>query len=268
LALFVSGNKFAIIEYMMIAQELLAFGLTNKEADVYVAALQLGYASVADIAEKAGINRTTAYTHIKNLISRGLFNAVERMGKVYYVAEKPEKLQFIYEQQEKEIQRKKDLLARIMPELDSIYNLAKEKPSVRYFENGNELIALRKEISKIRTERIYNIFNYNIYREYINRKYIETLLSNTNSFSALYISNHNVVDPKLHPLLQNKKFNLRHLPADKFGFLCELTILDDVVCIARQKDCLMIREKLFAQTLGLVFQTLWGIGEQMNRSSN
>ena len=70
---------------MALAQELLAIGLSDKEADVYLAALQLGYSSVQEISQKANINRTTAYTHIKNLISRGLLNATEKNGKIFYL---------------------------------------------------------------------------------------------------------------------------------------------------------------------------------------
>ena len=78
----------------MVQKELINLGLTAKEADVYLATLQIGFATVQKIASKAEINRTTTYTHIRNLISRGLISTMEKNGKQYFVAEKPDKLKF------------------------------------------------------------------------------------------------------------------------------------------------------------------------------
>ena len=246
---------------MQLLQELLNVGLTDKEAEVYTSALQLGYCSVQEISFKSGLNRTTTYTHIKNLINRGLLNAVERYGKVCYVAERPEKLKFIYEQKEKEIQRRRETLEQIMPELESIYCLAKDKPSVRYhtYENKEELARVRQEIQNCRTDEMCNIFNYNIIKDYISPMHIKNLLENVNRFKVLYISKNNILDTKLHRFLNNEKFKLKFLPESKFGFLCEILIMDDKVYIAGKGDWLIIKDKLFSQTLGLVFQALWGI---------
>lgn len=248
---------------MQITQELFAIGLSDKEADVYVAALQLGYSSVSEIAQKAGINRTTAYTYIKNLISRGLINAVERNAKIYYVAEKPDKLKYIYEQQEKEIQRKRVMLDKLMPELESIYNLAKEKPSVKYYNYKENLEMVRREIVDLRADEMFNIFNYERYHEYINRDHIRNLLNSTERFSALYIAKSKAIDRRILPFLKNEKFKLKFLPEAKFGFLCEILIANDRVYIASDFDSLLISDKLFSQTLKLLFHALWGIAEEI-----
>jgi sugar-specific transcriptional regulator TrmB len=248
---------------MTLALELLNIGLSQKEAEVYVAALQLGYASVQDIADKSGINRTSAYSYIKNLITRGLMNATERFGRVYYIAEKPEKLKYIYEQQEREIKRKREILNYLMPELDSIYNLAKQRPSVRYYRHADELQSIRQEIANLRADEILNIFNYEQFKDFTDKNYIQTLLSTAHSFKAIYIAREKHIDPKIMPFLQNENFHLRYLPVDKFGFLTEITIANDNVYIAREEDCLLIRDPLFSQTLGLLFQTLWQIAEKI-----
>ena len=250
---------------MSLTQDLLTVGLSNKEAEVYVSALQLGYASVQEIASKANINRTTAYTHIKNLITRGLLNAVERNDKIYYVAEKPEKLKYIYEQQEKEIQRRRDMLEQIMPKLESIYNIAKDKPSVRYYnyENKNDLEYVRREIEELRAAEVFNIFNYELYREYLNKEHIKRVLDSTQKFKSLYIAKNKVIDQRLHSFLDDDKFRLKFLAEARFGFLCEILIADNNVYIAGKGDWLVISDKLFSQTLGLLFQALWGIAEEV-----
>lgn len=255
---------------MQLAQELLNVGLSAKEADVYLAGLQLGYSSVQEIAERAGINRTTAYTHIRNLISRGLINAVERMGKIYYVAERPEKLKFIYEQQEQEMRRKKEVLENLMPQLDSIYSLAKDKPSARYYSYAKEsdLELVRKEIEECRANEMFNIFNYEEHKDYINKAHIARILESVGKFSAIYIARNKVIDVRIQPFLGNKKFQVKFLPEAKFNFLSEVLIADDNVYIAGRGDQLVIKDKLFSQTMSLVFQALWGLADSMRSSEN
>lgn len=249
---------------MALTQELLAIGLSDKEADVYLAALQLGYSSVQEISQKANINRTTVYTHIKNLISRGLLSATEKNGKIFYVAERPEKLQYIYEQQENEIKRRRQMLDQIMPKLESIYNVAKDKPSVRYYSYNSpeDLKVVRQEIVQRRSNVMYNIFNYELYKEYVSRRHVQSILDSVQTFKTIYIANHKIVDSRLRPLLKNEKFFIKFLTEAKFGFLCEVLISDDNVYIAGKGDWLIIRDELFSQTLGLLFEALWGIAEE------
>ena len=247
---------------MALAQELLTFGLSNKEADVYVAALQLGFSTVQELAQKASINRTTAYTQIKNLIARGLIKVVEKYGKLYYVAESPEYLRRIQEQQEQEVARRKTVLENILPELESIYNLAVEKPTVKYYDyNEESLNRIRTEIETTRVAEMCNIFNYDRYAEFINKKHVEGILNIVNKFKVIYISKTKALDARVCRLQNNEKFCLKYLPSDKFGFLCEVLIAGPKVYIAREKDSLIISDTLLAQTMGLLFQALWGIAE-------
>lgn len=248
---------------MSLSQELLALGIPSKEAEVYLSSLQLGYSTVQEISTRASINRTTAYTHIKNLISRGLVNVIERNGKLFYVAEKPEKLRYLSEQQEREVVRRRQVLDNIMPQLESIYNLAKEKPMVRFFDHTKEnLEAIRSEIRALRSVEMYNIFNYERFGEYINKKHIQGILDSVEKFKAIYIAKHKAIDIRLQNFLNDEKFKLKFLSEVKFGFLCELLIADSSVYIARSNDSLLITDKLFAQTLTLVFHALWGIAEE------
>ncbi len=251
---------------MSLSQELLAIGLTNKEAEVYLATLQLGYASVIEISNKANVNRTTAYTHIKNLITRGLINGVEKGGKVYYLAEKPDKLKYLYEQQEKEIRRKREMLDKILPKLESIYNVAKGKPEVRYYSynNENNLQNIRQEIVDLRAREVYNIFNYSLYKNYINKKHIESILDSCGNFKAIYIAPNRIVDNRLRQFQNNETFKLRFLSSSKFDFLSEILVASDNVYIAGQGDLLVIKDSLFSQTLALLFEAMWGMAENFD----
>lgn len=245
----------------MLVGGLLNLGLTKKEAEIYLATLQLGAASVQQIAEKSEVNRTTAYTHIKNLISRGLINTQSRLGKQLFIAEKPEKLKEYCQQQEQELVRRRSTIDNIMPELESLYNLATTRPSVRLY-SLEELRQLRRYVLDLRSNELLNIFNYELFKEYIDKRYIKELLESTLNFKGLYIAENKVLDRRLHGLWQNDRFQIKYLPYSKFNFLCEILVGDHEVFINREQDSLIIKDPIFSKTFKIVFNTLWEIAEE------
>lgn len=102
-------------------------GLTKEETSVYLAGLELGEDSVQNIAKKAGIKRPTAYLVINSLIEKGLFYQTFKGKKRYFGAQNPKDLEI-------NLKRKELELAKIMPELNSIYNTLESKPKVRFYE--------------------------------------------------------------------------------------------------------------------------------------
>ena len=56
-------------------------GLSEKSAQVYVAALSLGTSSVQTLAKKSGLKRPTAYSYIEELLQEGLSlaNGISKM---------------------------------------------------------------------------------------------------------------------------------------------------------------------------------------------
>ncbi|MBU1164169.1 hypothetical protein KKA15_01230 [Patescibacteria group bacterium] len=112
---------------MDIETTLQQFGLDNKGVKVYLALLQLGKASVLNIAAKAGIKRPTAYLILDNLIEKGLASKIPRKGKTTFYAEDPKKLVQILEKRQKQVEK-------IIPDLLSIYNIKADKPKVLLYE--------------------------------------------------------------------------------------------------------------------------------------
>ena len=112
-------------------------GLDEKEAEAYLALLELGEGSMGRLAEKSGIKRTTLYDIVDSLKRRGLLSMSRRGKRTVYVAEDPRIL-------EEHLEEKRHKLKRLLPELLSIANFLESKPKIRYFE-GDEGI---KEVYK------------------------------------------------------------------------------------------------------------------------
>ena len=102
-------------------------GLKPKEAQIYLALLEIGEASVVQIAKKAGIKRTTVYNILPDFISRGIVNTtVKKKRKVYFV-EDPRSLK-------NDIREKENAIDRMMPELLAIQNILPSKPRITFYE--------------------------------------------------------------------------------------------------------------------------------------
>jgi len=118
---------------MEIKQVLEQFGLHGRKADIYLAALELGGASVVDISKKAAVKRTTCYDILQDLEKEGLVAALQKGKKRLFVGENPEKIK-------KDMARRESLFSEILPELKSIYNVRGTKPKIRFYEGTDGLI--------------------------------------------------------------------------------------------------------------------------------
>lgn len=107
-------------------KSLQTLGLSEKEAKIYFALLQLGPATPYKMAKRSGLKRPTAYVIADELVEKGY--AVQAPGdKHTYIARPPE---VIYEEREqKMLEAKKNL-----PELQALKGGVADKPAVLYFE--------------------------------------------------------------------------------------------------------------------------------------
>lgn len=112
-----------------ILQEL---GLTDIEAKVYIACLELGSDTVLRIAKKAEVKRPTAYVVLDNLADQGYVSKVEKDGKTKYTPEDPAVI----------LNKYKETVANftdMLPFFRAKFNKG-PKPKIRYYE-GREALA-------------------------------------------------------------------------------------------------------------------------------
>ena len=115
-------------------QELIDLGLSEKEAAVYLASIQLGPSPVQKISNKSRVNRATTYVIIESLMEMGLMSKYDEGKKTFFVAEKPERLVNYFEEKGRDLKDKIFKINQIVPELNSLYNDLSDKPKVKYYE--------------------------------------------------------------------------------------------------------------------------------------
>ncbi len=123
------------------------FGLSENEARVYLANLELGTATIQAVAKKSGVKRTTIYTLLDGLKRYGLISEVNKENKTLLVAEDPIHVERLMKERQEQLQS-------ALPELRSLYNSLAEKPRVRFYEGRSgirqvyqDTLAESKEIS-------------------------------------------------------------------------------------------------------------------------
>lgn len=132
--------------------ELKNLGLSDKEAQVYLAAMELGPAPVQDISHKAKVNRATTYVMIESLSARGLMSTFVKGKKRYYSAESPDRLLSILRIQQHELTEKQHELEKALPMLMALFNAEGAKPQIRYLEGAEGLKTLRETFEKLEGE--------------------------------------------------------------------------------------------------------------------
>lgn len=143
---------FLLIILMELFTELQNLGLSEKEAKVYLANLELGQSSVQNISKKAGVNRATTYVILDSLSKKGLCSTFEKDKKTYYIAANPDSLEGMFEIQKKELEHRQKYFSTLLPQLQSINNSGANKPIVKFFEGKrgltncyNEFVASYKQ---------------------------------------------------------------------------------------------------------------------------
>jgi len=123
------------------------FGLSDKEADIYLALLQLGTAAASDIAKSGGVNRSTAYVVLESLAKKGLASISVREGVRHYSASSPERLVNRAEQSAKEYSELAKLGRQMLSELQNVGKSSLGKSTVRVFDGTEGIKAVYEDIS-------------------------------------------------------------------------------------------------------------------------
>jgi len=131
----------------MLEKDIVKLGLSEKEAKVYLASLELGPSPVQSIAQKSKVNRATTYVVIDSLMEMGLMSTYDEGKKTFFTAESPERLLDFLRDQKTETENKIDLLKSTMSELLSITNTNLDKPKIRYYEGIEGLKSVQDDFA-------------------------------------------------------------------------------------------------------------------------
>ena len=228
-------------------------GMTDMQAKVYLAALELGEGTMQMLARKSGLNRTTIYTFIDELKNRGYILETRCAKRRVYSAVHPERL---VEMQKTRLGG----LERILPELLAINNQSAQKPRVTFYEGIKgiedvyaDMLREKKEIfsyedmDNLKTglpERFFNSFP----KERARRDILIRSISRDTPFAREF-------SKKNRGLLRETKF----IATDELR--TDISIYGDKVALmdlrGKPPSCVLIDNHNLAETLRTVWRQLW-----------
>lgn len=244
----------------MYEKELQALGLSEKEARVYLASLDLGADTAQNLSKKAGVNRATTYVQIEALKARGLMSEFERGKKTMYVAESPERLQGLFHAAEADLNLRKAELDRILPGLQDRFAGMGERPKVRFFEGSEGVHSMRTDLVNNKSKKILSFLNYEKTMEYTpsdSTDYMKDRIERGVEIEVIYTSK----TPSLR--LDSSQAHLRQakfIPYDEFPLKADMSIYENKVVIEGYKDKLIgiiIESQEIADSMRIIFENLW-----------
>ena len=244
--------------------QLINLGFSDNEAKVYMVMLELGPATVLEISARAGVNRPTTYVQIESLKKMGLVSTQIKGKKQLFIAESPEQLEFVIEQEKKTVEQKKEELAKILQELASLFNSSGDKPQVRFFEGKEGLLRMQDELLKSKAEEVVSFSSADGILKIFPRhpkthsprrvqKGIRSRLIYTNTGGPI-LKSHD------QEMLREAKY----ISPDKFPFKSDLAIYGDNIGISALEGKavgVIITHKELADSFRALFELLWGLVE-------
>lgn len=98
--------------------KLISIGLSENEAKIYLALLELGKGTVSEITRKANLNRTTGYDVLDGLVHNGLASVSGKEPKQEYLAEPPDKIEALLKHEISATEEHLKEIKNILPELN------------------------------------------------------------------------------------------------------------------------------------------------------
>ena len=129
----------------MVLFELEQFGLSEKEAKIYTALLQLGEALVSEVAKKTQINRSLAYSILESISEKGLATYIIKNNLRHYRAAEPQKIISMLKEKEKRAQE-------MLPQLLSLYKPRSKKPIVEILEGKEGVKTLMDDVVRQKSD--------------------------------------------------------------------------------------------------------------------
>jgi len=132
-------------------ESLKKFGLSEKEAKVYLANLELGDSLASDISIKSKLPRTLVYDILERLISLGIVSYSIKSGNKHFTAADPKELLRI-------LKEKEEAIKNIMPNLVQIHKMKGiKRPKVEVFEGIEGMKSVMNDILRSK-EKVFRAY--------------------------------------------------------------------------------------------------------------
>ena len=248
-------------------EQLGKLGFSPKEADIYLALLELGTAVVSDVAKRANINRSTTYILLDSLAEKGLVSTSEKQNIKFFSVTPPERLLQYMQDLVKKNTELVGLAHNLLPELKSLYIGVGPKPRVQFFEGTEGLkTAYEDTLTSKETIRAYaSIENMHkaipdYFPEYYQRRAQQNI-----AIRAILPDTPEARERTKHNQEESRESLL--VPSDEYAFSPEINIYDNKIVFMSlvEKFALVIESQELADALKKVFELSWAEAKNLSK---
>ncbi len=226
-------------------------GLSKKEAQLYLAALEVGEAPASKIASRAKLNRVTAYEILDKLAQKGFVSFSTKQGTKHYAATDPDLIH-------NEFTRKNADFERVLPQLHRIHGKTKH-PRIRYYEGIEAIKTVYQDTLTAKTE-ILNYADSKSLREFwpdYDQEYVQKRID-----KKIYLRGIAPLDEYGEKVAGTDAYReIRLVEKGPFSFKNEINIYDNKVSIISfGKDeliAMVIESDAIAETQRAIFMMAW-----------
>lgn len=234
-------------------------GLTDEEARVYVACLEVNGGPISVIAKKAGAHRVSCYHTIDKLLQKQLLSQYTKNGIRYVTPEPPEQLLRLAKE-------KMELAKTLLPELQLLASALAFKPIMRSYEGEDGIKRVFQQSLLSQDEilgytNLKNIISFSpdFFEQYTQqklRKGIKTRFLSPNTVESVH-----VMDKFLPKKFNRNLLEILLVNKEQFPFENEILIYGNSVGIVSLKKeellGVVIESPTFARTMKAVFDLAW-----------
>lgn len=239
----------------MLQNDLEKIGLDKKEIQVYLALLELGNANIGEIAKKSAVKRTTVYDVLASLKTKGLLGQTKKKSHTLFFAEDPEKL-------ERQIEEKRKIIQKVMPELLSITNRMEKKPKIKFFEGTSGIKEVYEDTLKYPDQEILAWATDDALKyfdaQYLWHQYVPARIKNRIWERTIAPDNEQMRHVKSYD--QKHLRQIRFAPENETLFEVEINLygkkLIGIMAFEEQIGLIIESEKIF-NTLKSIFEINW-----------
>lgn len=223
-------------------------GLTDIEVNIYLVLLKEGSSLASEIAKKTGTHRRTIYDAIERLIEKGLVSYIKTNNRKYFEAVDPSRLSEILKEKEENVKS-------LIPELESLRLIAKEKKETLFFRGKQALRSVFDD--QIRVGKEILIFGDAV---------------NVNEILKYYFPRFDKerIEKNIHVRMifdESARKNLRKIPLSKIKFIdkgyssgMSVYVYGDSTAIVSWSDnpsAILIKEKTISDGFRGYFEYVW-----------
>ena len=243
-------------------EELIGLGFNKNEAKVYLSLITFGKADANRIIKDTKFHKNIVYDNLEKLMDKGLVTYIIEEGRKVFQIAPPDMLVKFFEEQEKEIEKRKKSAAKIAEEIRKTIKKIPKKQEATIYKGVKAIKSFFNEV--LRNKKDFAVFgapqaSVDILGEHFWKNY--ELKRVENKINVRMIANPSVKEfaESLKKIIKNKYTLVRYFEQN-FEPLTETHIEKDQVAFIVWSDTpvlFLIQDQLVADSYKAFFEKMW-----------